>query len=391
MRITRIESTMITVPFARTELWAWGVREGMTSAVIRVHTDAGIVGMGESVVGFGPTPVVVEDLIASMADMVVGRDPRQIEVLTSRIIGEGGYHYFRQTAGLVWAGIEMACWDILGKSCDISVVELLGGPLRESLPAMFYVWGNEDIDGMADYAREGVARGFGTFYVKVGINEERDVEVVHKVRSAIGPRPKLRADANEAWTPGTAVRMARKLAPYDLEFIEQPTMMYDFDGLRHVREAGGVPVAANQASWGGFAILELIKRGACDVILTDPHQEGGIWGFKKAAALAEAAGLPVVCHSFGPSAIVMSAALAVACSSPNFLLAGQAYQDLVDQDFATPALTYENGRMPRPTGPGLGVAIDEAGLERYAARFRDHGYAAANANSAAERMTFPNQ
>src|SRR5476649_239067 len=124
MRITKIESTMITVPFARTELWAWGVREGMTSAVIQVHTDAGIVGLGESVVGFGPTPVVVEDLIASMADMVIGRDPRQIEVLTSRIIGEGGYHYFRQTSGLIWAGIEMACWDILGKSCDISVVEL---------------------------------------------------------------------------------------------------------------------------------------------------------------------------------------------------------------------------------------------------------------------------
>jgi L-alanine-DL-glutamate epimerase-like enolase superfamily enzyme len=391
MRITTVETTFITVPFARTELWAWGVREGMTSAVITVRTDTGVIGVGESVVGFGPTPAVVEELVRSMADLVIGGDPRHIEVLTGKVIGEGGWHYFRQTSGLVWAGIEMACWDILGKACNLSVVELLGGPIRDSVPAMFYVWGNEDVDGMAEYAREGVERGFGTFYVKVGIEEARDIEVVRKIREAIGPHPRLRADANEAWTPGTAVRMARKLAAYDLEFIEQPTMMYDIDGLAHVRRAGGVPVAANQASWGGFPILELIKRGACDIILTDPHQEGGIWGFKKAAALAEVAGIPIVSHSFGPSAIVMSASLAVACSSPNFLLAGQAYQDLVTRDFASPALSYAGGMMPRPTGPGLGVELDVDGLELYAARFRDHGYAAANANSSAGRMTFPNQ
>jgi L-alanine-DL-glutamate epimerase-like enolase superfamily enzyme len=391
MRITSIDSTLITVPFARTELWAWGVREGMTSAVIEVHTDAGVVGIGESVVGFGPTPPVVKALIDSMADLVVGLDPCQIEVLTSRIIGEGGWHYFRKTAGLVWAGIEMACWDILGKNADLSVVELLGGGLRESMPAMFYVWGNEDIDGMAEYAREGVARGFTTFYVKVGVEQERDLEVVRKMREAIGSERRLRADANEAWSPGTAVRMAKRMAAYDLEFIEQPTSMYDLDGLRHVRLAGGVPVAANQASWTGYSILELIKREACDVILTDPHQEGGIWGFKKAAHLAEAAGLPVVSHSFGPSAIVMNASLAVACSSQNFLLAGQAYQDLVEHDFAAPALTYEHGVIPRPRGPGLGVSLDREQLGHYADQFADHGYAAANANASEARMAFPNQ
>jgi len=391
MQITKVSTTLITVPFARTELWAWGTREGMTSAVIEVETDAGITGLGESVVGFGPNPAAVVALVDSMAELVIGRDPRHIEALTARVLGEGGWHYFRNLYGLVWAGIEMACWDILGKSHGASVVDLLGGPLRESVPAMFYVWGSTDIDAMAEYAREGVQRGFRTFYVKVGIDEERDVEVVRRMRATIGPGHRLRADANEAWTPGTAVRICRKLAPFDLEFIEQPTTLYDLDAMGHVRRHGGIPVAANQSAWGNFRILELVKKGACDVLLTDPHQEGGILAFKKTAAIAESAGLPIVCHSFGPSSIVMNASLAVACSTPNFLLANQAYQDLVQEDYATPAVSYEGGRMARPSGPGLGVELDRRVLDRYAAIFREQGYAAANANAEAERMTFPNQ
>lgn len=391
MQIVDVSATLITVPFARTELWAWGTREGMTSAVVEVATDEGITGVGESVVGFGPSPQAVLALLDSYKELVVGCDPRRIEALTQKVLGEGGWHYFRNLHGLVFAGIEMACWDILGKSCGLSVVDLLGGPVRDSVSCMFYVWGSTDVAEMVAYAREGVERGFGTFYVKVGIEEQRDLEVVHKVREAIGPAARLRADANEAWTPGTAVRMCRKLEPYDLEFVEQPIVLYDLDGMRHLRRRTQVPVGANQSAWTGFRILDLVKREACDVLLTDPHQEGGILGFKKAAAIAEAAGLPIVCHSFGPSSIVMNASVAVAVTSPNFLLAGQAYQDLVADDFATPAVDYEGGRIAAPTGPGLGVELDRKVLGRYAETFRTQGYAAANANAVADRMMFPNQ
>jgi L-alanine-DL-glutamate epimerase-like enolase superfamily enzyme len=390
-RIERIDITLITVPFAYGEMWAWGTRTGMTSAVLELQTTTGVTGIGEVVVGFGPSPEATVELVRDMERIVQGSRCCDIEAMTARILGEGGWHYFRETAGLIWGGIEIACWDAIGKSLDRSVVDLLGGPVKAAQPAMFYVWGAEDIDWMVEYAREGIERGYGTFYVKVGIDEERDLEVVRRVREAIGPRLRLRADANEAWSPGTAVRILRKLAPYDLEYIEQPTSMFDLDGLRHVRTASGVPVAANQAAWTGHRILDLVKRGACDVLLTDPHQEGGILAFKKRAALAESAGLPLVVHSFGPSPVAMNASLAVAVSSPGFLLAGQAYQDVMAEDYASPAVSYDGGLLRMPDGPGLGIELDRPRLEAYADRYRDEGYAAANAGVTPDRMTFPNQ
>lgn len=277
MRITGLEVTFVTIPFTRPELWAWGERKGVTSAVIELHTDAGVSGIGEAIVVLGPTPPIVLAVLRRMEELVIGEAPNRVEFLTAKILGQGAWHSFRETAFTCWAGIEMACWDIVGKTTGLSVCELLGGPIRQDVPAMFYVYGSPDIAEMVEYAREGIRRGFGTIYVKVGIEEERDIELVARVREAIGPKPKLRVDANEAWAPGTAVRILGRMRPYVIEYAEQPTLMFDLDGLAHVRRTSGVPVAANQSSWGAFRILDLIKRGACDVLMTDPHQEGGSW------------------------------------------------------------------------------------------------------------------
>lgn len=392
MRITGLDVTFVTIPFTRPELWAWGNRMGVTSAIIEVHTDAGISGIGEAVVVLGPTPPIVNEVLRRMEQLVVGEAPNRVEFLTAKILGEGAWHSFRETAFTCWAGIEMACWDITGKAAGLSVCELLGGPVRSDMASMFYVYGSSDLAEMVDYAAEGVRRGFSTIYLKVGIEEERDIELVARVREAIGPGVKLRVDPNEAWSPGTAVRILRRMAPYILEYVEQPTLMFDLDGLAHVRRASGVAVAANQSSWGSFRILDLIKRGACDVLMTDPHQEGGILAFKKAAALAEAAGLPIVNHAFSPATITMHAQLSVAGSSPNFFLAGQGHQDLLAGDVVTTPLRYDNGRMRIPTGPGLGLELDRGKLAEYHALFEREGFASAHANqSPGQTMSVPNQ
>lgn len=392
MKITGINVTPVTIPFTRPELWAWGKRVGVTSAVIELETDGGITGLGEAVVVLGPTPQIVLEILRRMEELVVGEDPGRVEYLTAKILGQGAWHSFRNTAFTCWAGIEMACWDAVGKSIGRSVTAMLGGPIRDHAPSMFYVYGDESVDEMVSYAREGASRGFPTIYVKVGIEEERDVELVARVREAIGPHPKLRVDANEAWSPGTAVRILGRMKPYVLEYVEQPTLMYDLDGLTHVRRASGVAVAANQSSWGMFQILELIKRQACDVIMTDPHQEGGILNFKKAAALAEAAGLPIVNHAFSPTTITMHAQLAVIGSSPSFILAGQGHQDLLADDVVTTPLSYDGGRMQVPTAPGLGLELDRDKMESYHKAFLEHGFASAHAEQSPEQMlNVPNQ
>ena len=314
-----------------------------------------------------------------MEDFVVAEAPNRVEYLTARVLGEGAWHAFRETAFTCWAGIEMACWDIIGKATGMSVCEMLGGPIRHDVPAMFYVYGSPDISEMVEYACAGVARGFGTLYVKVGIDEERDVELVARLREAVGPGPKIRVDANEAWSPGTAVRVLGRMRRYVIEYAEQPTLMYDIAGLAHVRRVAGVPVAANQASWGEFRLIDLIRRDACDVLMTDPHQEGGILAFKKAAAIAHAAGLPIVNHAFSPGTITMHAQLSVMGSSPGFILANQGHQDLLAGDVVTTPLSYEGGRMAIPSGPGLGLDLDRGRLEEYGALFHRQGFASAHA------------
>lgn len=392
MLITGLDVTFVTIPFTRPELWAWGTRLGVTSAVIELHTDAGIDGLGEALVVLGPTPPVVLAILRGMEELVVGEAPSRVEYLTAKILGQGAWHSFRDTAFTCWAGIEMACWDIVGKAAGMSVCDLLGGRMRAELPAMFYVYGSPDLGEMLDYAREGVARGFGTVYVKVGVDEERDVELVARLREAIGPRPKLRVDANEAWSPGTAVRILGRMRPYVVEYAEQPTLMYDIDGLAHVRRTSGVPVAANQSSWGEFRLIDLIRRDACDVLMTDPHQEGGILAFKKAAAIAHAAGLPIVNHAFSPTTITMHAQLSVMGSSPGFILANQGHQDLLAGDVVTTPLGYANGRMAVPSGPGLGLELDRARLAEYHARYEATGFASAHAGQTTDQMiTVPNQ
>jgi L-alanine-DL-glutamate epimerase-like enolase superfamily enzyme len=105
---------------------AWGDRRGVTAAVIELPTDAGITGLGEPVVVLGATPAIVVELLRRLEGLVIGEDPWRVESLSAKVLGEGAWHSFRNTAFTAWAGIEMACWDVMGKACGRSVTELLG-------------------------------------------------------------------------------------------------------------------------------------------------------------------------------------------------------------------------------------------------------------------------
>ena len=235
-------------------------------------------------------------------------------------------------------------------------------------------------------ARHAVERGFRTIYFKVGIDEERDVELVHRTREALGPGPRIRVDANEAWSPGTAVRILRRMAPAVIEYIEQPTLMHDIEALAQVRARSGVAVAANQASWGKYAILEIVRRGAADVIMTDPHQEGGLMAMKKVLGLCEMAGLPFVNHAYNATTLTLTAHMHVMSTSPVCFLAMQGHPDYLADDYAREPLDYGDGMMKFSERPGLGVEIDPDKVERYRAAFEAEGMSTAYAASRGGRV-----
>jgi L-alanine-DL-glutamate epimerase-like enolase superfamily enzyme len=262
----------------------------------------------------------------------------------------------------------------MGKYLKQPISAFFGGALRDSFPSMYYIQ-LQDLDLMVEQARDAVQRGFGTIYFKVGIDEERDVELVSRVREAIGFGPKIRVDANEAWSPGTAVRVLRRMAPCVLEYIEQPVSMFDIDGLAHVRTASGVAVGANQSSWGSQAILEIIRKNAADVLMTDPHQEGGLLPTKRVLGLCEMAGLPFVNHAYNATTITLTAHTQVMSTSSACVLAIQGHPDFLADDYVTEPLDYTGGRLAVQDRPGLGLEIDPDRVGRYAAQFEEEGMA----------------
>jgi L-alanine-DL-glutamate epimerase-like enolase superfamily enzyme len=362
--ITNLEVTPVSVPFERDETWAYGRRAGISNLVIEVTTDAGVTGIGEAV-GW-PTPEVAVAVLRSAAPVVVGRDPFAIEELMRFLFFERGWHFFRHTAGCAFAGLEMALWDIVAKTCRLPLHVLFGGAVRDAIPFLWHV-PTGDIDAMVAAAREGVRRGFATLYVKIGFEPGGTVEEVQKIRDAVGPEPAIRVDANEAWTVGRALAAIRQLKDVSVECVEQPVNMYDHDALAEVSERAEVPIAANQTTWDEYSTLAVLERGSASVIVTDPHQLGGLARFKQMAAIAEIADVPIVKHSFGDLGISSYACAHVLASCVNTGFAHQTHCQLLADDIIDGGVpTFEGGTLAVPKKPGIGVELDPERVAKYA-------------------------
>jgi L-alanine-DL-glutamate epimerase-like enolase superfamily enzyme len=374
IRVLQVDLTFLNLPLVRPERWAWGERSSYTVGLLELRTDAGITGVGEVNVCMGPNPDVIRAMTQQLASGLVGDTPLAPQRLLSRVMGAGWYPFHR-TAALVLGGLEMACWDVMGKYLNQPISNLFGGAIKTSFPSMYYVQTQVDLEAMLESAEDAVGREFRTIYFKVGIDEERDVELVRRMRETVGSSPKIRIDANEAWSPGTAVRILGMLKRYDIEYVEQPVSMFDMEGMAHVRRASGVAVGANQSSWGSHAILEVIRKNAADVIMSDCHQEGGLIPMKKILSLCEIAGLPFVNHAFNATTMTLMAHLHVMATSPSTLLAVQGHPDFLADDYVTEPLDYSGGTIRLNRGPGLGVEIDLDKVARYRAKFDEEGMA----------------
>ena len=363
MRIADLKVTLVSVPLREPETWIWGRRFGITNAIVEVTTDEGVTGLGEC--PGHPSVELVRQVLDLARDVVVGEDPLRIEHVLHLLLARRGLHHFRHAANVALGGLETALWDIVGKVAGQPLASLFGGPVRDQIPYYSYIPMGPS-ERMAAQAAAAVAEGFGTIYLKSGFEREKDVADVAAVREAIGPGPKLRIDSNEAWSPAEAIVIINELEPYELEFVEQPVSMYDLDGLARVRRAVRTPVAANQAAWLEFNVLDIIRKRAADVVLTCPHQLHGLSAFKKVAALLEIAGLPIVKHSFGDFGITTYAAAHVLATCPNATLANQTHYSLLGDDvIAGGPPVFEDGALTLPDGPGIGVELDREKLALY--------------------------
>jgi L-alanine-DL-glutamate epimerase-like enolase superfamily enzyme len=364
LRITDVVFHTVAVPFRTEEVWAFGRRSHLEAVLVEVTTDEGLVGLGEAA-GY-PSIGVVEQAIVSSTPLVVGESPLEIERILKKLYILGAWHHMKASNPGIGA-IEMACWDIVGKVCGQPLVTLFGGPVRREVEYFYYLSQGHP-DAMADDAQSGSDRGFRTFYVKVGSPEVSvDVARVAAVRNALGEGPRIRVDANEAWSTAGAISALRGLGEYDIELAEQPVLGTNLAEMAYLRQRIPMPLLANESSWTRAMQLEVIKAGAADVISVDNQMDGGLANLKRGADLCEVAGLPVLKHSLGELGVATYAGAHVIASCANFLFANQSYASFLADDVieGCDALQYVDGSLSVPGGPGIGVTLDRDKLERY--------------------------
>jgi muconate cycloisomerase len=384
VKIASFREYRVKLPSRRVHNWASKMQTPIGSHyILRLETDDGLVGWGETPaiatwggphgMYFGETSGTVSHVVRDyLLPALESQDVRQIGLchqLMDRAIK--GHPYAK-------AAVDLALHDLAGKGAGVPVYQLLGGKLRDSIP-ICHSLGIMDVQAAVDEAIVAVREGIGTIKCKTGLDPQRDVDLVRRLREALGPDVQLRVDANEAYpAPRLAAHVTAEMEAYGILFHEQPVA--GFEELAEVARLIHVPVMADESAWYPRDVLRLRDLHAADILSLYYSKPGGLYRARQVADVAAACGFTCDIGGSIEMGIGVAANLhlgvsteilhwASVCPVPNpdgqagVSIAGVYYLD----DVITAPLRYQGGQLFVPEGPGLGVEVDEARLERYTA------------------------
>jgi muconate cycloisomerase len=368
LKIAEIRLRPLALAFKEPYHWAGRVDYGAANLLVEVVTEAGITGYGE-VIAARPAEIALRAL-EGVRSLFIGQPVFDVERLLYEARFLGSFNYTPRFANLTLAGLEMALWDAIGKALDRPVHQLFGGAFHQEVDYFGFVQG-DSAEELADHARRLAAEGYPVIYLKVGRGEGKDLENTAAVRAEIGDR-KLRLDANEAWDPRTAVYMIKKLEKFEPEFIEQPTPAGSLAALRQVKESVSVPIAADQSVFSLYDVYEVCRQRAADLIVLSFHEAGGLLAFKKAAAVAQAASIPICLHGQSVTGMTDCAQHQIALTLQNLSDGNQIMHQLLEEDIlAAPDLTPQKGKLGIfSERPGLGFELNWEAVERCTERYQ---------------------
>lgn len=369
MRIKRIETKRVTVPFEAPIIWSQGYRDATTRTLVWIHTDEGITGIGETRGDNG-----IEEMIRSMSKKLIGEDPYQIELILEK------FHmmaYFQGYYGLsAVAGIEMALWDIMGKAADRQLCDLIGGKYRDKVSFSGYVFfryksedgkgGEQSAEEIIKFCEEIVEQyGFDCLKLKGGVfHPSKEIEVLRAIRNRFGSDFRLRIDPNGCWSPQTAIWVSKELEKIGLEYLEDPC--WGIEGMSKLRKDISIPIATNMCVVNFDTLPTGIRENACDIILADAHKWGGISVTKKLAAVCNAFRIGMSMHAGAELGVSTAVNIHLAASTPeiNYSVDSHYHHEL-DDIIKGGKHKYVNGYMNIPDGPGIGVEFDMERIEKY--------------------------
>jgi L-alanine-DL-glutamate epimerase-like enolase superfamily enzyme len=388
MKITRIDCHILLIPDYDPEACS----SAQDDLVVEIHTDAGIVGVGET----DTNPWVARECIRArgthcmglgLEEMLLGGDPLQPEAIWEKLYRGSKMTGRRGALICAMGAIDMALWDIKGKALNVPIYTLLGGAVKEAMTpyASLLPTGRTLAEYRASLiakVRQARALGFRAAKLEVCINgpyahngiQESDnsvVEIVAACREAVGPDFVLMVDVAYAWPSAEhALRVLERLQPCDLFFVETPIDIDDLEGYALLHARSPIPIAAGEWQNTHFEFLDLADRGQLAVLQPDVGRVGGFTAARKVAQIAAERGRLIVPHCWKSGiGIAASAHLCAATDCCPYIeyLPAQLSESPLRRDLLAEDLTFTDGRIALPQKPGLGIELNRAALHRFAA------------------------
>ncbi len=357
--------------------WSQWVTDRRQTTLCVISTDEGIQGVGEAFYS-GPAKIVATIIDDAYAPLIMGKDP-----FDSSVIWDYLYNYTRDQGrkGVTLSAlsaVDIALWDIKGKTLGIPVQKLLGGTYRTRARA--YATGlyePQNVSSIEDalvkealgYKRE----GFIAMKLKVGYGIESDVKYVKVVREAVGKEIALMVDANHAYNANEAVRLAREIEPYNICWLEEPVPPEDIEGYIEVKQKSSIPITGGECEFTRFGFRQLITRRAVDILQPDLCATGGFTEMIRITALASAWNIPLVPHVWGTN-VGLAAALQFFAALPHFPERRYPAEPFFEYDrsphplrdqVSQEKIVMKDGYLDISQRPGLGITLDESFIEQY--------------------------
>ncbi len=355
----------------------WGGRYWI---IPKLTTDTGVVGYGEcyaSTVGPGAMRAVIKDVFERH---MAGENPENIELMFRRVYSAGFTQRPDLTVMGAWSGLEIACWDIIGKDRDRPIHALIGGKVNDRIRAYTYLYPLQhhavpdfwvNADQAAESAVAAVDQGYtavkfdpaGPYTIRAGhmpalTDISRSVEFCAKIRAAVGDKADLLFGTHGQFSTGGAIRMGQALEPYSPLWYEEPIPPDNIAAMAEVARAVRIPVATGERLTTKQEFAAVLHAGAATIMQPALGRAGGIWEGKKIATLAEAYNAQVAPHLYaGP--VEWAANIQLAASIPNLLMA-ETIETPFHDALIKGTIRVEGGYVTPPTGPGLGIDFDEA-------------------------------
>jgi muconate cycloisomerase len=339
------------------------IEESMPGVIVKITTDAGITGFGEAApwsVFTGTAEANASGIHHYLRPLLIGADPLKIGALMRQIEKTLVGH----TEGK--AAIEMALFDIAGKHLGAPVAQLLGGFYRARVPLSASI-ANPDFDEDLDFAKQRVREGVNIFKVKTGFSTHaEDLRRLERLRAELPDTVDLRVDYNQGLDPWDAIRLLRDIEAFRPTFIEQPVKRDQRAAMAAITRALDTPIMADESVFNPAEAIEMVRLELADLVSIKIMKSGGIARAREVAAIAEAAGITAYGGTMFEGGLAIAAGLHMVAATPNIALGAEFYTStwVMGVEILKNPIVIEKGATLVPTGPGLGVDIDEEAVRR---------------------------